>query len=93
MNSNREKESALGKRLQGMAESIAPMGHPIFYPRALPAFRSGGCRGIGPAGKNRPCSSSAMSSGRLFLDGALASVARLCFTGISKVKPLPSARE
>jgi hypothetical protein len=34
-----------------------------------------------------PCPSSAMSSGRLFLDGALASVARLRFTGTFSVKP------
>ena len=31
-------------------------------------FRSGRCQGIGHAGKNMPCPSSAMSSGRLFLD-------------------------
>ncbi len=62
-----------------------------FYPRALPAFRSGGCRGIEHAGKNVLCPSSAMSSGRLFLDGALASVARLRFTGIFSVKPLPES--
>jgi hypothetical protein len=34
-----------------------------------------------------------MSSGRLFLDGALASVARLRFTGIISLKPLPGPRE
>jgi hypothetical protein len=39
------------------------------------------------------CPSSAMSSGRLFLDGALASVARLRFTGIITLKPLPAKRE
>ncbi len=39
-----------------------------FYPWAAPAFRSGGYQGIGHAGKNMPCPSSAMSSGRLFLD-------------------------
>jgi hypothetical protein len=34
-----------------------------------------------------------MSSGRLFLDGALASVARLRFTGIFSLKLLPSKKE
>jgi hypothetical protein len=37
-----------------------------------------------------PCPSSAMSSGRLFLDGSLASVARLRFTGIISLKPCPA---
>jgi hypothetical protein len=41
---------------------------PSFYPRSFPAFRPGGCQGIGHAGKNMPCPSSTMSSGRLFLD-------------------------
>ena len=40
----------------------------LFTPGACPAFRSGRCQGIGQAGKNLPCPSSAMSSGRLFLD-------------------------
>jgi hypothetical protein len=46
-----------------------------FTPGPRPAFRSGRCQGIGHAGKNMPCPSSAMSSGRLFLDGLLASIA------------------
>jgi hypothetical protein len=37
--------------------------------------------------------SSAMSSGRLFLDGVLASIARLRFTGILSIKPLPPRME
>ena len=36
-----------------------------------------------------PCPSSAMSSGRLFLDGSLASVAHLRFTGTISLKRLP----
>ena len=40
----------------------------LFTPGACPAFRSGRCQGIGHTGKNMPCPSSAMSSGRLFLD-------------------------
>jgi hypothetical protein len=40
----------------------------LFTPGACPAFRSGRCQGIGHAGKHMPCPSSAMSSGRLFLD-------------------------
>jgi len=39
-----------------------------FTPGACPAFRSGRCQGIEHAGKNVLCPSSAMSSGRLFLD-------------------------
>lgn len=46
----------------------------LFTPGASPASRSGRCQGIEHAGKNVPCPSSAMSSGRLFLDGLLASV-------------------
>ena len=51
------------------------------------ASRSGRRQGIGHAGKNMPCPSSAMSSGRLFLDGLLASIARLRFTGILILNP------
>jgi len=40
----------------------------LFTPGPLSRFRSGRCQGIGHAGKNMPCPSSAMSSGRLFLD-------------------------
>ena len=57
------------------------------------AFRSGRCQGIGHAGKNMPCPSSAMSSGRLFLDGLLASIARLRFTGIIRLRLLPPRME
>ena len=58
-----------------------------------PASRSGRCQAIGRAGKNTPCPSSAMSSGRLFLDGLLASIARLRFTGIISIKLLPHRME
>ena len=53
-----------------------------------PASRSGRCQGIGQAGKNMPCPSFAMSSGRLFLNGVLASIARLRFTGTLSIKLL-----
>ena len=56
-----------------------------FTPGACPAFRSGRCQGIGRAGKNAPCPSSAMSSGWLFLNGLLASIARLRFTGTIRI--------
>ena len=56
-----------------------------FTPGACPAFRSGRCQGIEHAGKNMLCPSSAMSSGRLFLDGLLASIARLRFTGTIRI--------
>ena len=65
----------------------------LFNPGACPASRSGRCQGIGQAGKNLPCPSSAMSSGRLFLDGLLASIARLRFTGMIRIKLLPKKRE
>jgi hypothetical protein len=58
-----------------------------------PASRSGRCQAIGHAGKNMPCPSSAMSSGRLFLDGLLASIARLRFTGIISLNLLPPRME
>jgi len=57
------------------------------------ASRSGPGQAIGRAGRNTPCPSSAMSSGRLFLDGLLASIARLRFTGIISLKPLPPRTE
>ena len=66
---------------------------PLFTPGPFPAFRSGRRQGIGHAGKNMPCPSSAMSSGRLFLDGLLASIARLRFTGIIRLKLLPRRME
>jgi len=85
-----KNEGALNKRFSGMTESIGPMCHHIFLPLVrYPAFRSGRYQGIGHAGKNMPCPSSAMSSGRLFLDGLLASIARLRFTGIISLKRLP----
>ena len=58
-----------------------------------PASRSGPGQAIGRAGRNTPCPSSAMSSGRLFLDGLLASIARLRFTGMISIKLLPCRRE
>jgi hypothetical protein len=54
------------------------------------AVRSGPGQAIGRAGRNTPCPSSAMSSGRLFLDGVLASIARLRFTGSTRLKRLPA---
>ena len=65
----------------------------LFTLGPCPAFRSGRCQGIGHAGKNMPCPSSAMSSGRLFLDGLLASIARLRFTGMIRIKLLPLRME
>jgi hypothetical protein len=58
-----------------------------------PASRSGPDSAIGRAGRNTPCPSSAMSSGRLFLDGLLASIARLRFTGMISINLLPHRRE
>ena len=40
----------------------------LFTPGSVPLSGRTGGQGIGRAGKNTPCPSSAMSSGRLFLD-------------------------
>jgi hypothetical protein len=59
----------------------------------VPASRSGPGQAIGRAGRNTPCPSSTMSSGRPFLDGLLASIARLRFTGNIRIKLLPHRAE
>ena len=64
----------------------------LFTPGACPAFRSGRCQGIGQAGKNLPCPSSAMSSGRPFLDGLLASTARLRFNRHDQHKTIAASK-
>ena len=89
-----KSEGALGmrfKRHHGIYRS--DVSFLLFTPGACPAFRSGRCQGIGHAGKNMTCPSSAMSSGRLFLDGLLASIARLRFTGKIRIKLLPLRME
>jgi hypothetical protein len=65
----------------------------LFNPGPCPAFRTGRRQVIGHAGKNMPCPSSAMSSGRLFLNGLVATIARLRFTGLIRIKLLPHRRE
>ena len=57
------------------------------------ASRSGPGQAIGRAGRNTPCPSSAMSSGWLFLNGLLASIARLRFTDLISLKLLPLRME
>jgi hypothetical protein len=57
------------------------------------AFRSGPGQAIGRAGRKHALPIVAMSSGRLFLDGLLASIARLRFTGIISLKLLPPQME
>jgi hypothetical protein len=58
------------KAFSGMTESIVPaVSSLLFTPGACPASRSGRCQGIGHTGKNMPCPSVLMSSGRLFLAG------------------------
>ena len=49
---------------------------------------SGPAQAIGRAGRNAPCPSSTMSSGRLFLEGLLASIALLRFTGQDQHKAI-----
>jgi len=89
-----KREGALGMRFGRHAGIYrSDVSFLLFTPGACPAFRSGRCQGIEHAGKNMPCPSSAMSSGRLFLDGLLASIARLRFTGMIRIKLLPQRRE
>ena len=47
------------------------------------------CQAIARDGRSTPCPSSAMSSGRLFLGGLLASRARFRFTDIARIELLP----
>ena len=64
----------------------------LFTPGAFPAFRSGRCQGIEHAGKNAPSPSSAMSSGRLFLDrvGRHQSPSPLHRHGQNNTHPIPA---
>ena len=81
-----KSEGALAKRFHRHGGTYRPdVSSLLFNPGACPAFRSGRCQGIEHAGKNMLCPSSAMSSGRLFLDGVLASIARLPFTGTIRI--------
>ena len=63
-----KREGALRSVFSGMRNLSVRCVLTSFYPWAGPAFRSGRSQGIGRAGKNTPCPSSAMSSGWLFLD-------------------------
>src|SRR5437660_5395191 len=56
--------------------------------RRLRLGPSGPAQAIGRAGRNAPCPSSTMSSGRLFLEGLLASIALLRFTGHDQHKAI-----
>jgi hypothetical protein len=84
-----KNEGALAKRfLRHVGIYRSDVSFLLFTPGACPAFRSGRCQGIGHTGKNMPRPSSAMSSGRLFLGGLLASIARFRFTGSIRIKLL-----
>jgi len=61
--------------------------------RRSTAFRSGPAQAIERAGRKHALLIVAMSSGRLFLNGLLASIARLRFTGIISLKLLPLRME
>jgi hypothetical protein len=64
-----KNEGALGMRFfRHVGIYRSDVSFVLFTPGACPAFRSGRCQGIEHTGKNMPCPSSAMSSGRLFLD-------------------------
>jgi hypothetical protein len=56
---------------------------------ASTAGPTGPAQAIGRAARNAPCPSSAMSSGRLFLGGLLASRARFRLTDTARIKRLP----
>jgi hypothetical protein len=84
-----KNEGALGKRFfrhVGIYRSDVSL--PLVSLGQSAAVRSGPGQAIGRAGRNTPCPSFAMSSGRLFLNGVLASIARLRFTGITSLKRL-----
>jgi hypothetical protein len=73
-----KKEGALTKRfLRHNGIYRSDVSSLLFTPGPLSRFPVGPVPGYRQAGKNMPCPSSAMSSGRLFLDGLLASIARL----------------
>jgi hypothetical protein len=81
-----KKEGALTKRfLRHNGIYRSDVSSLLFTPGPLSRFPVGPVPGYRQAGKNMPCPSSAMSSGRLFLDGLLASIARLRFTGIFRI--------
>jgi hypothetical protein len=89
-----KNEGALAKRFlrhDGIYRSDVSLH--LVNPGRGPASRSGPGQAIGRAGRNTPCPSSAMSSGWIFLDGLLASIARLRFTSMISIKLLPHRRK
>ena len=80
-----KNEGAFGCVFSGMRNLSVRCVITSFNPGPHPAFRSGRSQGIGHTGKYMPSPSSAMSSGRLFLGGLLASIAHLRFTGICEL--------
>ena len=77
-------------RFLGITESTTPVWSFCFNPWAASRFPVGPVPGsIGHAGKNMSCPPFVMSSGRLFLDGLLASIAHLRFTDCFSLKQLP----
>jgi hypothetical protein len=76
---------AYGIYRSDVSSNLLPLGLARFPVEPVP--------GLGHEGKNMPCPSFAMSSGRLFLDGVLASIAHLRFTGIISLKLLPLRRK
>ncbi len=86
-----KNEGALGKRfIRHVGIFRSDVSLPLVNLGQSAAVRSGPGQVIGRAGRNTPCPSFAMSSGRLFLDGVLASIARLRFTGSTRLKRLPA---
>ncbi len=76
-----KNEGALRMRLGGMTESIGPMCRHIFLPPGPSRFPVGWMPGYKTRRKERALP--------IVLDGALASVARLRFTGTISLKRLP----
>jgi len=82
-------EGALGKRFVRHRGIYRPdVLLPLVTLGQSAAIRSGPGQVIGRAGSNTPCPSFAMSSDQLFLDRVLASIARLRFTGSTRLRGL-----
>jgi len=81
--------SGRGAASRPRAEAV---GDPVLGAEPLStstAGPTGPAQAIGRAGRNAPFPSSAMSSGRLFLGGLLASRARFRFTDTARIELLP----
>jgi len=88
-----KKEGALKAFFQALRNLSVRCVVTACKPGPKSAFRTGPGQAIERAGKNTLFPSSAMSSGRLFLNGVLASIARLRFTDFIRLNPLRQKTE